>query len=109
LLVRRGGSIESLAFDLQDGEVMVDPKWAVLVVVLSVFAMAASYDLQLGLAAGAGLAVLTLIYLTIRTIFLIEPAHELAKRSELSSRIARLSINRRKAAEDEKAGRPPLK
>ena len=35
-----------------EGDTMFNPKWAVIAVALAVFAMAASYDAQLGLAVG---------------------------------------------------------
>lgn len=77
---------------------MFDPKWGVLAVALIVFAMAASYNMQLGYAAGAGLGMLALIYIGIRYLFSFEPMQAGSKRGVLDSRLSRLSRNRHKAA-----------
>ena len=52
--------------DVFEGETMFNPKWGVLLVGLAVFAMAASYDADLGLAVGIVLVVLVSIALWIR-------------------------------------------
>mgnify|MGYP001803331160 CR=1 FL=1 len=48
---------------LLEGGTMFSPKWAVIAVALAIFAMAASYDAQLGLAVGVVLVVITAIAL----------------------------------------------
>lgn len=81
---------------------MFDPKWGVLAVALIVFAMAASYDMQLGYAAGAGLGMLALIYIGIRYLFSFEPLQAGSKRGVLANRLSRLTRNRRKAAKTQR-------
>lgn len=76
---------------------MFDPKWAIIAVSLSLFALAASYDAQLGLAVGIGLVVIAAIVLWIRVRFAARPGKSPADRSALTSRFQRLGRNRRAA------------
>ena len=76
---------------------MFNPKWGVIAVALSVFALAASYDAQLGLAVGIGLVVITAIILWIQLRFALEPGESPADRSALARRFKRLGRNRRAA------------
>ncbi len=84
---------------------MLDPKWAIIAVALGVFALAASYDAQLGLAAGVVLAVIASIYLWVRVRFASEGAQSGASRAVLSTRFLSLGRNRRAAEARETASR----
>ena len=76
---------------------MFNPKWGVIAVALSVFALVASYDAQLGLAVGIGLVVITAIILWIQLRFALEPGESPADRSALARRFKTLGRNRRAA------------
>ncbi len=84
---------------------MLDPKWAIIAVALGVFALAAGYDAQLGLAAGVVLAVLAAMYLWFRVRFSHEREQLGASRAALSSRFSSLGRNRRTAEARETAER----
>lgn len=83
--------------DLFDGETMFNPKWGVIAMALGVFAIAATYDAQLGLAVGIGLVVIVAIYLWIQLRFALQPGESPADRSALAQRFSRLGKNRRAA------------
>ncbi len=74
------------------------PKWLVAGVALAAFAMLASYDLRLGLAAGAliGLVVLVWVYIAVRYGSLSGVP---SVRSALMERSRQQSANRRSAVE----------
>ncbi|MEM7689841.1 MAG: hypothetical protein AAF291_12535 [Pseudomonadota bacterium] len=76
---------------------MLSPKWAVLAVALSVFALAASYDAELGLAVGVALLILVSIGLWIRVRFAMQPGESNTDRYKMSKRFKRLGRNRRAA------------
>ncbi|MGB3469586.1 MAG: hypothetical protein WBA51_02035 [Erythrobacter sp.] len=76
---------------------MFDPKWGVFAVALGAFALAASYDLRLGVAAGVVIAIIAAIYLWIRLRFAFGNEDSPADRSKLATRFARLGKNRRDA------------
>lgn len=80
-----------------EGDTMFNPKWAVIAVALAVFAMAASYDAQLGLAVGIVLVVIAAAALWIWARFAMQPGKSPADRSRLSQRFKRLGRNRRAA------------
>ena len=80
---------------------MFNPKWGVLLVALSVFALAAGYDAQLGLGVGIGLVVIIAIVLWIRVRFAFQPGESNADRSRLLRRFKRLGRNRRAAQAEE--------
>ena len=80
---------------------MFSPKWAVIAVALAIFAMAASYDAQLGLAVGVVLVVITAIALWIRVRFSYQPGTNNADRTRLRERFKRLGRNRRAAQAEE--------
>jgi hypothetical protein len=83
---------------------MLNPKWATIAVALSVFALAAGYDAQLGLAVGIGLVVIVAMFLWVRLRFAIEPGESPADRSKLAQRFASLSRNRRAAQSAAESG-----
>ena len=83
--------------DVFEGETMFNPKWGVLLVGLAVFAMAAGYDADLGLAVGIVLVVLVSIALWIRVRFAFQPGKSPADRQTLAKRFKRLGRNRRAA------------
>ena len=87
---------------------MFNPKWGVIAVALGVFALAAGYDAQLGLAVGIGLVVIVAIALWIRLRFAMQPGVSPADRSQLAARYNRLGRNRRaaQAAESSAQARP---
>lgn len=87
--------------DVFEGETMFNPKWGVLLVALAVFAMAASYDADLGLAVGIVLVLLVSIALWIRVRFAFQPGKSPADRQALASRFKRLGRNRRAAQAEE--------
>jgi hypothetical protein len=76
---------------------MLDPKWGILAVALSLFALAAGYDAQLGLAVGIVLVVIAAIALWIRLRFASRPGKSPADRSIVTERLRRLGRNRRTA------------
>lgn len=83
--------------DFFEGDTMLSPKWAVLAVALSVFALAASYDAELGLAVGVALLILVSIGLWIRVRFAMQPGESNTDRYKMSKRFKRLGRNRRAA------------
>lgn len=87
--------------DLFEGETMLDPKWAVLAVVMTAFGLAVSYDARLGFAAGTVVGAMTLIYLWMRYTFATDAMEPGANRGALSQRVDRLERNRREAEEKE--------
>lgn len=87
--------------DVFKGETMFNPKWGVLLVGLAVFAMAAGYDADLGLAVGVVLVVLISIALWIRVRFAFQPGKSPADRQTLAKRFKRLGRNRRAAQAEE--------
>ena len=80
---------------------MFDPKWGVIIVALGVFALAASYDAQLGLVAGGTILGIAAVYAWIRVRFAMDPGRIPSDRSILSKRLGLLSRNRREALERE--------
>ena len=76
---------------------MLNPKWATIAVALGVFALAAGYDAQLGLAVGIVIVVIAALYLWVQLRFAIEPGESPADRSKLAQRFATLGRNRRAA------------
>ncbi len=95
----------AMAANFFEDKTMLDPKWAVIAVALGVFALAASYDAQLGLAAGVVLAIIGGVYLWIRVRFSYEPDQLGASRAVLSRRFLSLGRNRRAAEARETATR----
>ncbi|MEM9086512.1 MAG: hypothetical protein AAGB23_11365 [Pseudomonadota bacterium] len=85
---------------------MFNPKWGVIAVAIGVFALAASYDAQLGLAVGIGFVVIVAIALWIRVRFALQPGTSPADRSALSQRFRTLGRNRRVAQAAQSAARP---
>lgn len=90
-----------LPLDLFEGDTMLDPKWFVIGVALGVFALAANYDMQLGIAVGTVLAILGAIYLFVKIKLSIEPGQEGSNRAKLARRMSLLSSNRRIAQKRE--------
>ncbi|MEE4154584.1 MAG: hypothetical protein V2I27_10535 [Erythrobacter sp.] len=80
---------------------MIDPKWFVLGVGLGAFALAANYDMRLGIAAGVVLALCFGTYLLISLRLSGEPGQEGSNRAKLARRMALLSRNRRDAQQRE--------
>ena len=76
---------------------MFDPKWGVLIVALSVFALAASYDAKLGTAVGVVLALIAGFALYIQLRIGFRRGSSPADRAELANRYSRLGRNRRAA------------
>jgi len=76
---------------------MLDPKWFVIGVALGAAALAANYDVGLGMAAGVVLAILVGIYLWIRINLAIGDSQPGSNRARLARRIQRLGRNRREA------------
>lgn len=76
---------------------MFSPKWGILAVALAVFALAAGYDAQLGLAVGVSLLVLVSIGLWIRVRFAMQPGTSNADRARFTKRFRKLGRNRRVA------------
>lgn len=89
------------SLDDLEGDTMFNPKWGVILVALAIFALAASYDAQLGLAVGIVLVVITAISLWIWARFALQPGESPADRSSLATRFKTLGRNRRAA---QKAG-----
>lgn len=88
---------QTLSPDLFEGDAMFNPKWGVFAAGLGAFALAASYDIRLGIAAGVVMTVIVAIYLWIRLRFAFEPDHSGANRAALANRVRRLGENRREA------------
>ncbi len=86
---------------------MLDPKWGILAVALSLFALAAGYDAQLGLAVGIVLVVIAAIALWIRLRFACRPGKSPADRSAVTDRMKRLGRNRRAAQAAGELGAEP--
>lgn len=82
---------------------MFNPKWGVIAVALAVFALAASYDAQLGLAVGIVLLVIAAVALWIWARFSSRPGRSNTDRSAVSSRFQRLGRNRRAAQAEAEA------
>ncbi len=80
---------------------MIDPKWFVLGVGLGAFALAANYDMRLGIASGVVLAACFALYLLISYRLSIEPGQDGSNRVKLARRLALLSRNRRDAQKQE--------
>ncbi|MEM6857487.1 MAG: hypothetical protein AAF559_06415 [Pseudomonadota bacterium] len=76
---------------------MINPKWAVIAAALGVFALAAAYSAQLGLAVGIVFVVITAIALWVRVRFMLEPGEGKADRSTMARRYSLLGRNRRAA------------
>ncbi|MEE4289638.1 MAG: hypothetical protein V2J14_09735 [Erythrobacter sp.] len=76
---------------------MFDPKWGVLIVALSVFALAASFDAKLGWAVGFVLAAIAAIALYIQFRIGFRSGTSPADRARLANRYRRLGSNRRAA------------
>jgi len=76
---------------------MLNPKWGVIAVALGVFALAAAYSAQLGLAVGIVLVVITAMVLWVQIRFALQPGESPADRSALARRFDRLGRNRRVA------------
>ena len=92
--------------DLLEGETMFNPKWGVIAVAIGVFALAASYDAQLGLAVGIGLVVIVASAPWIRVRFALQPGTSPADRSALSQRFRTLGRNRRAAQAAQSTAQP---
>lgn len=83
---------------------MFDPKWLVLGVLLSAFALLANYDKQLGIAAGAVLGLIALGYLWVK-VRLWMAGHEPGDtRRAMIARFRKLTDNRRRARDKELSG-----
>lgn len=80
---------------------MIDLKWFVLGVGLGAFALAANYDMRLGIASGVVLALGFGIYLLISIRLSSEPGQAGSNRARLARRLALLSRNRRDAQQQE--------
>ena len=76
---------------------MLDPKWGIFAVALGIFALAASYSAQLGLAVGIGIVVIAALFLWVQLRLALQPGESPADRSKLANRFARLGRNRRVA------------
>ena len=76
---------------------MFNPKWAVIAVALAIFALAASYDAQLGLAVGIVLVVIAAGALWVWARFALQPGRSNADRYAVSKRFRQLGRNRRAA------------
>lgn len=87
--------------DLFEGDTMIDPKWFVMGVALGAFALMASYDVRLGMAAGVLLSLGVLIYLFVRIKLSIEPGEVGSNRARIARRLSLLSRNRREAQRSE--------
>jgi hypothetical protein len=81
----------------QDGSSWLDPKWFVAGVALVVFGLIITYDVRLGMAAGALLAAVGLVWLYLSLRY---ASHNEAKsgRSVLVERVRQQASNRRLAA-----------
>ena len=95
------GSVPITSADYLDGDAMFTPKWGVILVALAIFAMAASYDAQLGLAVGIVLVVIAAVALWIWARFAMQPGESKADQSRLSRRFQKLGRNRRAAQAEE--------
>ncbi|MEO0872654.1 MAG: hypothetical protein AAFY19_11975 [Pseudomonadota bacterium] len=86
---------------------MFNPKWAVIAAALGVFALAAAYSAQLGLAVGIVFVVIAAIVLWVQLRFALEPGESKTDRSALARRYSLLGRNRRAAqAEAESRAQP---
>jgi len=83
---------------------MINPKWAVIAAALGVFALAASYSAQLGLAVGLVFVVITAIVLWVQLRLALEPGESKTDRSAMARRYDRLGRNRRAAQAASESG-----
>lgn len=88
---------------LFEGDTMLDPKWAITAVALGIFALAASFDAQLGLAVGIALVIIAAIALWVRVRFGGRSDTNRSDRSALAQRFQRLGDNRRAAQQASEA------
>ncbi|MEO1729334.1 MAG: hypothetical protein AAFR64_01190 [Pseudomonadota bacterium] len=89
--------LKATPIDLFEGDTMLDPKWGIFAVALGIFALAASYSVQLGLAVGIGIVAVAAIFLWVQLRFAFQPGESPADRSALTRRFNRLGRNRRAA------------
>ncbi len=81
----------------QEEEPMIDLKWYVIGAGLIAFALLASYDQALGIAAGVVLAVIAAIRISLWFLLAPEKGAPESERGAMIERFQRLSENRRKA------------
>jgi len=90
-------STDRVPTDLFEGDTMFNPKWGVLAVALGVFALAAAYSVELGLAVGLVLASVSAIALWAYLRSAFQQGESRTDRSTLALRFSRLGRNRRAA------------
>lgn len=84
-----------------DGDSMLDPKWFVGGFTLGALALIFSYDLRIGLAITAALAVIAMLYLALRVWLATGSDAAKSEREVMFNRFTRLSRNRQSARSKE--------